>query len=394
MTESLIDITKDTTLQEIEDRLIKLRPDSPVSIRLPRHHYKNFFKDTWLASLIANAAVTCGHLTIRDWKDSEMSEMQRHFASSLVGILAAYMAQQLETNAHKKADIDVHGMIEQIIHRKRGLIEEIDIESNEFQGNKTARSFTFLTVDGEESGKGWLSTPRPMVLSAGNKNEFIDKFLRIKREHIDRVFDLKPQLSLFDFDRTFEYERNFAELIYELYDNTTQHGRFDENNNLIKGVRSFNIKKHIGSIESVTKQAESFEVLKTYFGQFNEHKEVKLYEICISDNGLGVINRFLSSRPDYKEAPEFMNLSSIEQLNYIIDKSLSSKLFPGAGKGIRTALSIIKSMKGFLTLRTNDCWVYYSGMQDNQSLYLKDVPYNKKVANIRGTTYNILLPVL
>jgi hypothetical protein len=383
MSSQVIDITRSSTLWDIEESLSALRKEVPVKINLPRHLTKNFFKDSWLTSLISNAAMKSGYLTIHDWKDADLNDMKERFASSLIGVLAVYMAKVLESNTQKNAPIDVHEIIERIVYNKRGLFEQ--------SSDGGGKSFSFVSFDASDDDTSALNMPRPLMLSAGDKTEFIEKFLRIKREQIDKVFGLTPQMSL--FEQTYEKERNLAVLIYELYENTNQHGRYDENNNLIKGIRSFNIKRHIGSRKDIIHQAESFQELQDYFGGFEENKELKFYEVSISDNGLGIINRFISSRPDYQQDEDFAKMPSLEKLNYIIEKSLSSKLFAGSGKGIRTALSIIGELGGFLTVRTNDCWVYYDGRKEYQSLHLTQVPESNGIANIRGTFYNILLPV-
>lgn len=368
-------------MRDIENSLSSLPREGSIEIRLPRNHQKNFFKDSWLTSLINNAAGKNSHLTIFDYTDEGIDALSERFARSLVGLMAAYMAERIENNRKEFISIDVHEMIEKIVFDDRGLFEQTEA------GGKT---FSFLSFDAAESDGKSVNAPRPMVLSAATKSEFIEKFLRIKREIIDKVFGLGPQISL--FDDTFERERDLAILIYELYENTNQHGRYNERGELIKGIRSFNIKRHIGSKKDMLQQADSFEPLRHYLDCF-EKGELKFYEISISDNGLGVINRFLASRPDYKSDAEFMGLSSLEKLNQIVDRSLSSKLFSGSGKGIRTALSNIRALHGFLTLRTNDCWTYYNGKVDDQSAQWKPVAQQVEFADIRGTSYNILLPV-
>ena len=113
------------------------------------------------------------------------------------------------------------------------------------------------------------------------------------------------------------------------------------------------------------------------------------------DNGIGIISRFLSSRPDYKDDTVFKGLSDFEKLNFIIEKSLSSKLFPGAGKGIRGALRNIGSLNAFVSLRTNDLWVYFNGTKkpEGEVPIFSTVNTNLRLDTISGTCYNILIPV-
>lgn len=140
MPDSFIDIQTTSTLRDIEQRLATL-PKGSIELALPRHFHKKFFKDSWLASLIINAAIKSGHLTIFDYSAEEVEKMTDRFARSMVGVLAAYMAERIENNKKKTISIDVHQIIEKIVYDKRGWFE---------QSEGGGKSFSFLSFDRQD----------------------------------------------------------------------------------------------------------------------------------------------------------------------------------------------------------------------------------------------------
>ncbi len=70
-------------------------------------------------------------------------------------------------------------------------------------------------------------------------------------------------------------------------------------------------------------------------------------------------------------------------------------MFPGAGKGIKIVLKNLIGLGGFVCLRTNDIWAYFDGtsMSSKISPSFSQVNPNLKLDNMRGTCYNILIPV-
>ena len=109
---------------------------------------------------------------------------------------------------------------------------------------------------------------------------------------------------------------------------------------------------------------------------------------------MGIIKRFLASRPDYNLDADFTQLTDLEKINFIIEKSLSSKLFSGAGQGIKGALRSIQELNGFLSLRTNDLWIYFDGTDSLKDFSFNPVQTSMKLSDKRGTSYNILIPIV
>jgi hypothetical protein len=362
---------------------------SGIRMRLSKNYDKKFFNTTWISSLIATASCGPKKLILTDWVGSKNNEnINESFSDSLIGITSAYLADEILDSKHEKLKLDIHEIVTNIALEKKGMIDNAD----------SGHTFTFCSFDSNDQKKFF---PRPLALSAEGIQDFTDKFLKIKRNKIDSAFGINnhEQASLFNEYDTYQKEKVLAALVYELYENTIQHGNKDENNELIEGIRTFSIKRHIANKpDELKNQSESFNELGSYLARISKgkkNKDLKFYEISIVDNGIGIINRFLASRPEYQSDKNFKRLSDFQKLNFIITQSLSSKMFPGAGKGIKIALKNLTSLNGFVSLRTNDIWAFFDGssMVSKISPSFQQVATKLKLDNMRGTSYNILIPV-
>lgn len=391
MSSGVLDLKINTgdTLIDFENYNSQLKANIyEVHMHLAKNYKRKFFNDSWISSLIAKASSGDRRLVLTEWWDKTNDDnIGSRLSGSLIGITSAYLADKIQNSKHEQLNIDVQQIIDTVALSKKGLIDD----------TSSGHTFTFCSFDSADKKKYF---PRPLALSAENVTEFTDKFLKIKRDKIDSAFAIQHGThSLFQEYDTYQSEKNFAALIYELYENTIQHGNKDENNDLIEGIRSFTIKRHaITHMEDLKNVSENFTELTQYLSGIAEKRKrrnLMFYEISIVDNGIGIIKRFLASRPDYRDNEPFNKLSDFEKLNFIIEKSLSSKLFPGAGKGIKGTLRNISSLKAFVSLRTNNLWVYFDGTGKtmNDAFIFDPVKTELQLDTINGTCYNILIPV-
>ena len=378
-----IPITKDYSIADIENELSKLNNSiTDVCLRLPRNHQKKLFKDSWITSLISTAS-NGRRLKITDWNTSDNeTEMVDRLSNSMIGIVSTFVANEINNTQHHIFDIDKKSILSHISFDLQGLIED----------SESGKSFVFCSFDSKDKE---LNFPVPLMLSVKSKDEFISEFLKFKRNNIDSLsrWDrlVYANASLISFPQA---EKDLSGFVFELYQNTIKHGCKDENNELIEGVRLISIKRHY-TWNSMISQATGFKELSDYLGTFSETNGMQFYEISISDNGMGIISRLLSTRPDLKNNEPFNTLDATSKLNKIISECLSSNDFPGSGQGLTLVLNNIKKLKGFLSLRTEDQWVYFSGKSliETTDKKLINVQSVQNTPQIRGTHYNILIPI-
>ncbi len=371
------DIERDNTLRDVERYINQLNDTvTEVNIKLPRKHRMTLFKDSWITSLISTAS-RGRQLVITDWDAmNNTTEIRNRFSQSLIGITSAFMATEISNTRKEKYLLNIHEIIEQIVYDQDGVIED----------SESGKSWVFCSFDSDDEEENF---PKPFALTSSTKEEFIKKFLDFKKEKIDSNGEIASGTLPFAFDEDWD----LPSLIFELYENTNQHGKYDANDNIIKGVRSFSIRQHYSNdLSKLVSQASDFEELQTYFTSHTRNRSVRFYEISISDNGMGIVDRLQSKRPELLEGVGFEQMSPSMQLNYIISKTLSSKLYPGSGLGLTMALRNLVSLKGFMSLRTGSQWVYFDGMNQPKNLSLVPIGDTDSLSSITGTHYNILIP--
>ena len=186
--------------------------------------------------------------------------------------------------------------------------------------------------------------------------------------------------------------------IYELYQNTYDHGCLDKNHRVIPGLRLIRLRKRIGypnSRDSFIQGARGFAELESFFKKTAPRsKNFKYYEISISDNGMGIVNRFRHMTKESEQNPRLPD-SNLQLLNEIVEKSLSSD-FAKSGKGeggLKNVLKAIDKVRGFVSLRCNDLWVYRNSedSEEHSGNWLRHVGKPSDLAEIAGTHFTIYL---
>ena len=147
----------------------------------------------------------------------------------------------------------------------------------------------------------------------------------------------------------------------------------------------------------IDRQAASFPELQAYLARtLRERDTFKLYEVAISDNGLGIIDRFLTTKPEFMSHQETIQARA-ELVNKIILEALSSKQTQaGAGHGLQKALKAVDKLQGFVSLRTDRLWLYRSPVDGSASAHdrpLLPVSVQNEYAPVAGTHFNMLFPM-
>lgn len=370
-------IEKDNTIRDVERYFAELNDSvTEVNIKLPRHHKMTLFKDSWITSLISNAS-RGRQLHITDWNAlNDQNQITDRFSNSLIGVTSAFMANEISNVRREKYHLNIHEIIEHIVYDQNGVIED----------SESGKSWVFCSFDSTEEDENY---PKPFALTSSTKREFIQKFLDFKKEKIDTAGSMSSGHLPFSYEEDWD----LPSLIFELYENTNQHGKYDANERIIKGVRSFSIRRHVATdYKKLIDQAKEFDELQNFIEANGLKKNLRFYEISISDNGMGISDRLLATRPELLQGVGFEKMDPSDQLNYIISKTLSSKLYPGSGLGLTTALRNLVTLKGFMSLRTGSQWVYFDGRNNSSTLKLLPIRNTESLSKIKGTHYNILIP--
>lgn len=361
-------------IERLANELSALKP-SPISIWLPRDIGSKLFKDTRIVTLLALGAIKHKHLTVIDWHAFPKSEeLEDRFGRTLEGIACLEYADEIVSSQKTRIDENVRSLRKEVIE-KNGIVSP----------EKTAgRSLTFCAFDPD--------LPIPLeFINLNGKSAFHKRLSGYRRECFEKGIGEGFTERLPE-----TVDQEMSSFAYELWQNALQHGRLDEQGREIPGMRYLRIQKHVDySLRSFLTRAEGFPELHTYLEtQAPKSGNLKFYEITIADHGLGIVYRLLATRPELAgvlpmESPD-------ECINIIMDRALSSKRSQsGAGHGLARALSAVRDLRGFVSLRSGPSWLYYSSaskLPSHQQLKFVSVQSTGNHASV-GTQFSLIFPL-
>lgn len=375
-------IGKDASLGALEDKILQIAHHGrgPSTVWLAADTQKYFFEETRIASLLATAA-RAGPLTIVDWSGGEDSDRAKsRFRTTPDGLAAVVYSGDLRTVKSGNVDFEGRDLVATVIDQG-GLAEA---RPSEIGKNAPTSSLTICAFDDQQ--------PEPLVFAGiYDLARFISKIQTLRRSHFEVGIGAGYAGRIGG-----EADRQLAIFIYELYQNTYFHGRRDSRHAIIKpGMRYIRLKRHIGVRQSqFTEKASGFTELQEYMEKTVPPKgQFAFWEVTVSDHGIGIVDRFLATRPEYRsEASTYEGRVTLA--NRIINEALSSNLsLSGAGYGIRNALAASDKLRGFTSVRSGDLWLYHSSVTTKDTPWLNPVSVSGQLGRSAGTQFSMLFPL-
>jgi len=265
---------------------------------------------------------------------------------------------------------------------RRVAIGDILVRNGVVEHEGLGKSQTICSFD---MGDG-QSIEAPILSGLGVRGAWIKRFLEIRRQ-----FFLVGSSQNYEFTADLYEDQHLAKFVYEIYQNAMQHGRLDRTGQVLSGLRYLRIRKHISTSSSeILSRADGFPELQTYLSALikKRRRPVKLLEISVGDQGLGIVARYCAASD--QELPKPSDETSL--INRIIAQSLSSKVIQqGAGQGLTRALTAVAQLGGFLSLRTGRSWLVYSGAEPfSKSL---SAVHEEGIESVAGAHYSLLVPI-
>jgi hypothetical protein len=373
-----LDVTTTEDLLTLEAKLKRTESLSSlkaITARLSRNLRKDFFIEARVAAILTTLAQRF-QLTTQDWHNEwEDDQIEIFFNTAIVGLTAAVYSHTLTNMAGTKFPGKSASMLERVA-TAGGILEP---------KGRRGSSITFCAFD-----PAW-SEPAAFAGTLNTPYLFKRTFAAYRAKYLEIGTGLQRT------EKTREADDKLEDFIFELYQNTYEHGRLDENNVPIQGMRYVRMVKYIEQKkEHFLAKAGGLSELKDYLTSvIPDQGEFKFYEIAISDHGLGMIGRLRATRPDIivEESVE----SRTDLLNEILTRSLTSKRhFPGSGYGLPRALRAISQLQGFISLRTDRSWLVghaAGGTTRLEHVGLRPVSKAGELPYICGTHFSILLPM-
>jgi hypothetical protein len=387
----VLEVPKDPSLWDIELANIQAAsvPERDrIVLQIPRNIRVNLLADVAISKLIATLQERSGELTIRDYYDSwtgtGVKATRDRFlrevdgATALVYCASTGQGNRLE-NRRKEAAPDFlrRDLIEHVA--RTGYLEEL-VQGSSYSLPGPSR--TFFAVDPE------YAVPPGMTMSDGKLQGLYQEVKEIYRQFGS------------SFDQTTARHRTSLKLyeaLYEIFQNSFDHGRRFQNGAPRIGVRFIRFYKYFGSSnQDLARRAVGFEPLRQYLER-RESKHFKFLEVTVGDAGPGILSHFSKSA----HAQQLGKADAMTRMNQILTTNLSSKLIPGAGLGLPLALSALASLRAFASLRSDNLWLYRDfsvdpvppeGLRNEAGgLSLRVVPTEQPLARMAGTHFSVLI---
>jgi hypothetical protein len=375
---NVISLPANSSLWHVETALIQCRglpSDDPVILLLPRQVHSNLFVDLSIARLITTLARRPGRLVVRDYQKSWLDPVTKErFLTQIDGLAALVHCSQERSARLENLSNEVvpSSFLEEVQSRllKTALVEEGD----------TGPSRTYSAVDPD------FPVPRELAMSS-------EGFIAFQRE-IKSALKQFGSSSTPTYQRRQTYEEALYRAVFEIFQNTYEHGRKGTSGEIVRGLRYVRFRSHIGiSATQLASRTDAFEPLTNYFKRrAKKPGAIRFLEISISDDGVGILTHFQHS----KSQSQFLAGDQADSLNQIITEGLSSKRMRGSGQGLPQALSALSELNAFVALRTENSWLYRDFSEtwspSSQSpLALRKVPTAAELARVEGTLFVMLL---
>ena len=372
----MFSIDKNPLCSDVEDlnNAISQEPeDKPLVLSLARHTNVNFFTQTWIAQLLAHLAQREGGLVIRDAYDRWIPMPRERFMDNIDGVATLVYS-------HIVPQVGLENVKQEIA--PEALYVELNTKLKKTSKlEEQGQTRTFIAIDPDHS------TPIEFSAQSGSK-----KFKYIVQDIMNEFnykFEQKPQNHR-------EMEIALHSFIYEVFQNTIEHGRYSEGGGLIPGLRYLRIRTYIDEAGKLRRRAEGFPELERFISRYdnNEQKTLRFMELSVSDGGQGIVSHYINS--SYSSSAENFDKRKDILHQLIGTRKTSKDKLSGVGLGLLNAMKALSELKAFISLRTEEFWMcrdFNDSDETEQIEILRPVSTMGQINRLRGTQFNVVTSI-
>ena len=358
-------------IEKLNKRISQEFEGETLILSLARHTNVNFFCQTWVAQLIAHLAQQKGQLVIRDAHNNWESYPDR-FTAKIDGVAALVYSHiapyeiRLENAKQESAPADLYN----------ALVTRLKMTS---KLESAGQSRTFIAIDPDHS------IPIEFSTSPSLPRNF--------QHHIQDILkQFGEKLEMKSMDRR-QAETALHNFIYEVFQNTLEHGRYSEGGGLIPGLRYLRIRSYIDTnVNKLRQRASDFPELEEYISRSKgKRRRLRFMELSVCDNGQGIVSHYANSM-----SISTKNCEERELLLYQLvgEKKSSKDKISGAGLGLPNAMNALLKLEAFISLRTEEFWMYRdfgNPSQSEQANILHPVSKANQIRRMNGTQFNVMI---
>ena len=357
-------------IERLNCAISKIPKDEALVLSLARHTNVNFFAQTWVAQLIAHLVRRQGDLIIRDAHSNWSPLPFDRFTANIDGVAALVLSRRF---SNVRLENIKHQTVPLTLYEK--LISNLEVTS---QLEDKGQTRTFIAVD--------PNYPTPIEFSSslntGKKFQYII-------QDIFRSFNYKLGQ---DSVKQRKVKNDLHNFIYEVFQNTIEHGRFSKMGKIIPGLRYLRIRTYIDKVDMLRRRAEGFLELENFISRISDsRKTLRLMELTVSDGGQGIVSHYLNS--ESKAVKEYRDREAL--LHQLIGGKKSSKdHLSGVGLGLPNAMDALSKLHAFVSLRTEEFWMcrdFNETYEINHAKILQPVTCQVPISRLRGTQFNVVI---
>ena len=358
-------------IEKLNNKIAQKSEDETLVLSLARHTNVNFFCQTWVAQLIAHLAQRNGQLVIRDahhiWEP-----YPNRFTTEIDGVAALVYSHiapsrgRLENHRQESAPADLYDALENRLKMTSKL-------------ECAGQSRTFIAIDPDHS------IPIEFSTSLGLPK----KFQQIVQDTL-KQFGVKFEKKSLDRRQAEIALHNF---IYEVFQNTLEHGRYTESGEQIPGLRYLRIRTYTGTnVDKLRQRAIGFPELKEYISRSKDkRRRLRFMELSVSDGGQGIVSHYANS-----VSISTKNCEERESLLYQLvgEKKSSKDKISGVGLGLPNAMDALLKLEAFVSLRTEEFWMcrdFGNPNQAEQAKIMRPVSAANQISRMSGTQFNVMI---
>ena len=359
-------------VEELNADLASLPPSSPIAFLLSRKTGTKFFSDTTIAQLIGHLSRRSGAVVIKDYYKDWLPEHSPRFLTKIDGFAAIAYSRLINTvtlvNARDQPA--PNELYEQLQARltKSGVLDHV------------GPTRTLAAID------PCYSAPAEARGPDLSKSDLHGIFQRMIKGY-ESGRQSKP------LDRT-EAENQLIGFIYETFQNTVEHGRYSASNELMPGLRYLRLHVYVNNdVSGLVKRAGTFPELVRFLQRPRDRRsDTRFLELAVCDAGQGITSHYLNSIGKCECSPE-ERLDTLQKL--VFGRFSSKKHMSGVGLGLPNAISALRKLNAFVSLRTEEFWLY--GDFDEAASCgtghqtLAPVRQSARCAPLSGTQFNVLI---
>ena len=355
-------------IEELNNTIAREPGDKAVLLSLARETNAKFFSQTWIAQLIAHLAQRRGRLAVRDAHSSWTPLPLERFTNNIDGVAALVYSSIVKEGRleNSKQQLAPNTLNEELKARLKRTSRLEDV----------GQTRTFVAIDPDYS--------IPIEFSNG---EGLFKSFQYLVQHILKEFGDR-------YGTRTQAERALYSFIYEVFQNTIEHGRFAKDGKIIPGLRYLRIRYYIdNTIKRLRDRAAGFPELEDFILR-RDNPRRRFLELSVSDGGQGIVSHYVNSGSISAKSFE-ERLALLRQL--VEGKASSKGSMSGIGLGLPNAMHALSKLKAFISLRTEEFWMYrdYSKPSEGKRAELiQPVSAAKQISRLNGTQFNVLIDFL